>query len=166
MKWGNACLFVFKQDIHSQKQSKHNTHLWPRQHNSSLSPSAFFFPLCFSDCFISFYMTHSSSCLLLPQRDYILTHTDHFSPGGSFVPTATLSSQPKHIPTEMQQGHFIPPQSLSALLRLLKHREARPSLAIWEFQKCTLIFHASRLVFVFFFNVRFKQSMVSRSQLL
>lgn len=81
-------------------------------------------------------MTHSSRLLPLPQRDYIHTLADHFSPGGGFVPTAALLSRLKHIPAEMQPGHFTPPQSPSALLRLLKHREGRPSLAIWEFLKC------------------------------
>lgn len=157
MKWGNIYLFLNRTFIHRRNLSitltfslsgtTHLSHLW----HSPTTPLFFFPPLP------SLYMTHSSSLLPLPQRDYIHTHTDNFSPGAGFVPTAALSSLLKHTPAEMQQGHFTAPQSPSALLRLLKHREARPSPAIWEFQKCTLIFHSSC---IFFLNVRFKQPMV------
>lgn len=90
-------------------------------------------------------MTHSSSLLPLPQRGDIHTHTHRpFFPRWRFCTNCCTFISAK---AEMQWGHFTPPQSLSALMRLLKHIEVRPSPAIWEFQKCTLIFHSSCIFF-------------------
>lgn len=95
-------------------------------------------------------MTHSSSLLPPSQRNYIHTHRPFFLSWSFSTNCCTLISARPHPGTV--QGlrgsrDTSPLPSLSAVLKLLKHIEARSSRAIWEFQKCTWIFHSSCIFF-------------------